>query len=56
LITTKAAAKEAGKKSGLFTIKTSQGQEKAIAIPVPHVAHHLIERWVRGDIPKIEVL
>jgi hypothetical protein len=56
LITTKAGAKEAGKKSCLFTVKTPQGQEKAIAIPVPHVAHHLIERWLRGDISKIEVL
>ena len=33
LITTKAGAKEAGKKSCLFTIKTPQGQEKVIAIP-----------------------
>ena len=34
LITTKAGAKEAGKKSCLFTIKTPQGQEKTIAISV----------------------
>ncbi len=56
LITTKAGAKEAGKKSCLFTVKTPQGQEKAIAIPVSQLAHHLIERWLRGDISKIEVL
>jgi len=56
LITTRARAKEAGKKSCLFTIKTPQGQEKAIAIPIPNVAHHLLEQWLQTNSPKIEVL
>jgi len=56
LITTRARAKEAGKKSCLFTIKTPQGQEKAIAIPIPNVAHNLIEQWLQTNSPKIEVL
>jgi hypothetical protein len=56
LITTKAGAKEAGKKSCLFTIKTPQGQEKTIAIPVASLAPHLIDRWLQTNIPKIEVL
>ena len=56
LITTKAGAKEAGKKSCLFTIKTPQGQEKVIAIPVNRLAPHLIDRWLQTNIPKIEVL
>jgi hypothetical protein len=56
LITTQVAAKEAGKKSCLFTIKTSQGQEKAIAIPVSNLAPHLTERWLQANIPKIEVV
>jgi hypothetical protein len=56
LITTKAAAKEAGKKSCLFTIKTPQGQEKTIAIPVASLTPHLIDRWLQTNIPKIEVL
>jgi hypothetical protein len=56
LITTKAGAKEAGKKSCLFTIKSSQGQEKTIAIPVASLAPHLIDRWLQTNIPKIEVL
>jgi len=56
LITTKAGAKEAGKKSCLFTIKTAQGQEKTIAIPVASLAPHLIGRWLQTNIPKIEVL
>ncbi len=56
LITTKAGAKEAGKKSCLFTIKAPQGQEKTIAIPVASLAPHLIDRWLQTNIPKIEVL
>ena len=56
LITTKAGAKEAGKKSCLFTIKTPTGQEKAIAIPVASLAPHLIDRWLRANIARIEVL
>jgi hypothetical protein len=56
LITTQLAAKEAGKKSCLFTIKTSQGQEKVIAIPVSNLAPHLTERWLQANIPKIEVV
>ena len=56
LITTKAGAKEAGKKSCLFTIKTPQGQEKTIAIPVASLTPHLIDRWLQTNIPKIEVL
>jgi hypothetical protein len=55
LITTKAGAKEAGKKSCLFTIKTPQGQEKTIAIPVASLAPHLTNRWLQSNIPKIEV-
>jgi hypothetical protein len=56
LITTKVGEKDAGKKSCLFTIKTSQGQEKAIAIPVSNLAPHLTERWLQANIPKIEVV
>jgi hypothetical protein len=56
LITTKVGEKDAGKKSCLFTIKTSQGQEKAIAIPVSNLAPHLKERWLQANIPKIEVI
>ena len=56
LITTKAGAKEAGKKSCLFTIKTPQGQEKVIAIPVASLAPHLTNRWLQTNVPKIEVL
>jgi hypothetical protein len=56
LITTKVGEKDAGKKSCLFTIKTSQGQEKAIAIPVSNLAPHLKERWLHMNIPKIEVI
>jgi hypothetical protein len=56
LITTKVGEKEAGKKSCLFTIKTSQGQEKAIAIPVSNLAPHLKERWLQANIPKVEVI
>jgi hypothetical protein len=56
LIATKVGEKDAGKKSCLFTIKTSQGQEKAIAIPVSHLAPHLRERWLQANIPKIEVI
>ncbi len=56
LITTKVGENDAGKKSCLFTIKTSQGQEKAIAIPVSNLAPHLKERWLQANIPKIEVI
>jgi hypothetical protein len=56
LITTKAGAKDAGKKSCLFTIKTPQGQEKTIAIPVASLAPYLIDKWLQTNIPKIEVL
>ena len=56
LIATKVGEKDAGKKSCLFTIKTSQGQEKAIAIPVSSLASHLKERWLQTNIPKIEVI
>jgi hypothetical protein len=56
LITTKVGEKDAGKKSCLFTIKTSQGQEKAIAIPTSNLAPHLKERWLQTNIPKIEVV
>jgi hypothetical protein len=56
LITTKAGAKDAGRKSCLFTIKTSQGQDKAIAIPVSNLAPHLRETWLQANIPKVEVL
>jgi hypothetical protein len=56
LITTKVGEKDAGKKSCLFTIKTSQGQEKSIAIPVSNLAPHLKERWLQTNIPKIEVI
>ena len=56
LIATKVGEKDAGKKSCLFTIKTSQGQEKAIAIPALNLAPHLKERWLQTNIPKIEVV
>ena len=56
LITTNIGEKDAGKKSSLFTVKTSQGQEKAIAIPVSNLATHLTERWLQANIPKIEVV
>jgi hypothetical protein len=56
LIATKVGEKDAGKKSCLFTIKTSQGQEKAIAIPVSNLAPHLKERWLQANIPKIEMI
>jgi hypothetical protein len=56
LITTKIGERDAGKKSCLFTIKTPQGQEKTIAIPVASLAPHLIDRWLQTNIPKIEVL
>jgi hypothetical protein len=56
LITTKVGEKEAGRKSCLFTIKTSQGQEKAVAIPVSNLAPHLRERWLQTNIPKIELI
>jgi hypothetical protein len=56
LITTKVDDRDAGKKSCLFTIKTSQGQEKAIAIPVSNLASHLKARWLQTNIPKIEVI
>jgi hypothetical protein len=56
LIATKVGEKDAGKKSCLFTIKTSQSQEKAIAIPVSNLAPHLKERWLQTNIPKIEVI
>jgi len=56
LIATKVDEKDAGKKSCLFTIKTSGGQEKAVAIPVSNLAPHLKERWLQTNIPKIEVI
>jgi hypothetical protein len=56
LIATKVGERDAGKKSCLFTIKTSQGQEKAIAIPVSNLAPHLKERWLQANILKIEVI
>jgi hypothetical protein len=56
LITTRLGERDAGKKSCLFTIKTSQGQEKAIAIPVSNLAPHLRGRWLQTNIPKIEVI
>ncbi len=56
LIATKFGEKDAGKKSCLFTIKTSQGQEKAIAIPVSNLASHLKARWLQTNIPKVEVI
>jgi len=56
LIATKVGEKDAGKKSCLFTIKTFQGQEKAIAIPVSNLAPHLRERWLQANIPKIEMI
>jgi hypothetical protein len=56
LIATKIGEKDAGKKSCLFTIKTSQSQEKAIAISVSNLAPHLKERWLQTNIPKIEVI
>jgi hypothetical protein len=56
LITTDIGAKEAGKKSCLFTIKTPVGQEKAVVIPVASVAPHLSERWLRASTAKIELL
>jgi hypothetical protein len=56
LIITKVGEKDAGKKSCLFTIKTSQGQEKGIAIPVSSLAPHLKEKWLRTNIPKVEVI
>jgi len=56
LIATKVGETDAGKKSCLFTIKNSQGQEKAIAIPVSNLAPHLKERWLQTNIPKIEVI
>ena len=56
LIITKVGEKDAGKKSCLFTIKTSQGQEKAIAIPASSLAPHLKERWLQANIPKVELI
>jgi hypothetical protein len=56
LITTKVGERDAGKKSCLFTIKTSQGQEKAIAIPVSNLAPYLREGWLQANIPKIEMI
>jgi hypothetical protein len=56
LIATRVGEKDAGKKSCLFTIKTSQGQERAIAIPVSNLAPHLKARWLQTNIPKVEVI
>jgi hypothetical protein len=56
LITTQVGERDAAKKSCLFTIKTAQGQEKAIAIPVSSLASHLKEKWLQTNIPKIEVI
>jgi hypothetical protein len=56
LITIKIGEKDAGKKSGLFTIKTSQGQEKAIAIPASSLTPHLKERWLHMNVPKVELV
>jgi hypothetical protein len=56
LITTKVGERDAGKKSCLFTIKTFQGQEKAIALPVSNLAPQLKERWLQTNIPKVEVI
>lgn len=56
LIATKVGEKDAGKKSCLFTIKTSQGQEKAIAIPVSSLAPHLKARWLQTNIPTVQVI
>jgi hypothetical protein len=56
LITMKVGEKDAGKKSCLFTIKTSQGQEKAIAIPASNLSPHLKERWLQANISKVEVI
>ena len=49
LITTKVGEKDAGKKSCLFTIKTPQGQEKAIAIPVSNLAPHLTAKMAANE-------
>jgi hypothetical protein len=56
LITIKVGEKDAGKKSCLFTIKTSQGQEKAIAIPASSLAPHLKERWLHMNISRVELI
>ena len=56
LITTKIATKEAGKRSCLFTIKTPLGQEKAIVLHASNVTSPLREKWLGGNIPKIEVV
>jgi|GEM_PF-3007789 len=56
MITTKALAKEAGKKSCLFTIKTSQGRERVIAIPVANLAPQMTNKWLQTAVPEIEVL
>lgn len=56
LITTTAGGKEARTKSCLFTIKTPAGQERAVAIPIASLAPHLIDRWLRANITRIEVL
>jgi hypothetical protein len=56
LITTKVGERDAGKKSCLFTIKISQGHEKAIAIPVSNLASHLKETWLQANIVKVEVI
>jgi len=56
MITTKALAKQAGKKSCLFTIKTSQGRERVIAIPVANLAPQMTNQWLQTAVPEIEVL
>ncbi len=56
LITKKIGDKEAGQKSCLFTIKTPIGQEKAIALHASNLAPELREKWLMGNIPKIEIL
>ncbi len=56
LITKKIGDKEAGQKSCLFTIKTPIGQEKAIALRASNLAPQLREKWLMGNIPKIEIL
>ena len=56
LITKKIGAKEAGQKSCLFAIKTPMGQQRAIALHASNLAPQLREKWLMGNIPKIEIL
>jgi len=56
LIATRIGPKQAGPRSCLFTIKTPGGQEKAIALPASNIIAPLREKWLSGNMTKIEIL